>query len=149
MTPARRLYRVAAWCAYSSAAVGAVGVLSLIVFFVVGEPYGTLNDIAVLVQYLLALPVVLAIHTVMRMRSPQLSMITTAIGLIGIIVVIVLQLLLIIRVLTFVQQSVPVSVALFVGVNGWILLVGYMTLKIEDVRSSRVWLAVAGWSYVG
>jgi hypothetical protein len=120
----------------------------LIAFFVVGEPYGTLNDVSVVVQYLLAMPMLVALHTVLVRRAPRLSIVAAGIGLIGIIAVVALQLLLITKALTFAQQSVPVSVALFVGVGGWIVLVGCMSRTTGAFRNT-IALALAGWSYVG
>lgn len=152
-TGTRDLVGVAVWSAYASAAIGAIGAVLLIIFFVVGQPYGTLNDIAVVAQYLLAVPFLIALHTVFSPRAPRLSVLATTTGVIGIFAVVILQLLVIPlpvigKVLTFAQQGLPVSVALLVGIGGWILLVGYMGHVTKAWRNS-IPLALLGWSYFG
>ena len=139
---------IAAWCAYSSALIGAIGIVSLIMFFALGQPYGTLNDVAVVAQYVLALPILVGVDRVLRPRASRLSTIAAATGVIGIAALVILQFLMIGRVLTFAQQGGLVSVALFVGVGGWILLVGYTGHATKSWPRSLS-LAVLGWTYFG
>ena len=61
VTPPRQLFRVAGWCVYASGIVSIFGILFLVAFFTtfIG-PLGTLNDIAVVIQYGLMLPIAVA-----------------------------------------------------------------------------------------
>ena len=146
--PQTTLARIAGRCAYVSGVLSIFGIVFLFVFFAVGEPWGTLNDIVIVPQYLLALPIAVALHQLLRSRAPLLSLVAILVGIIGILAVTVLQLLLISRVLTFAQQGLPVSLAIFLGVGGWILIVGYLGRTTGTLRHSLL-LAVLGWSGFG
>jgi archaellum biogenesis protein FlaJ (TadC family) len=80
--------------------------------------FGWLNDVLVMVQYFLALPVAVALHTLLRPRNARLSRLTLAIGISGMLVVVVLRLLLVVGALTFRQQIVPVVIALLIVGGG-------------------------------
>ncbi|MFC2053881.1 hypothetical protein ACFLV7_06220 [Chloroflexota bacterium] len=80
------------------------GILFLIVFFTVGGVFGPLNDIAVIVQYNLILPIAIKVYRLVRPYGPILSQIATLIGIAGMLAVIILQTLLVAGVLPFSQQ---------------------------------------------
>lgn len=69
-----------------------------------GLKVGLLNDICVALQYLLAIPIALALHQVLRVYQPGLMRAATIIGIASMLVVVGLQLLLIFQVLPFEQQ---------------------------------------------
>ncbi len=120
----------------------------LVAFFAVGGRFGTLNDIAIVMQYLLALPIPIAIHQLIRARAQLLSTVAMLVGIVGILAVALLQLLLIVGILSFAHQFVPINLALFLGVGGWMLLVGYLGHTTHVVRHSIV-LGILGWTYLG
>jgi hypothetical protein len=121
-----RLNQIAGWAAYASGAVSAVGVVFLIAMFAVGGPFGHLNDICVLIQYLLALPIPVALHQILRFRAPVLSRLTMVIGIVGMLAVIFLQYLLVAGVLSFAEQGGPVTFAMLVVVGAWLVITGYL-----------------------
>jgi hypothetical protein len=113
--------RVGAWAAYASGAIGAIGLVFLIglyaafaIHWEAARLFGWLNDVLVMIQYFIALPIALALHTLLGPRNPLLSRVAMVIGIGGMLAVVVFQLLLVAGALTFQQQVVPVSIALLV-----------------------------------
>jgi hypothetical protein len=94
------LLRLAGWCAYVSGVAAIVGLVFLAIFFGSGPGYfGPLNDTAVIIHYILLLPIVLTLHLMLRPYGKMLNQITTVTGLTGMLGVIVLQTLLVVGVL--------------------------------------------------
>ncbi len=148
MTARDGLTRVAAWCAYVSGVVSIFGILSLIAFFstFIG-PLGTLNDIAVVIQYVLMIPIALALHQILRRSGPTLSMVALLVGTLGMLAVIVLQLLFITGVLPYAQYIVLVSAG-FLVVLGWFLLVRRLG-QSTDVLPTNILLHILAGLYFG
>ena len=127
------LIRAAGGFVVISGILGAFGILFLIALYVLafGTPYkelgytfGMLNDICVALQYLLTIPVALAMRRMLGPSNPGLIGIATAVGIAAMILVILLQLLLVFQVLTFQQQAVWVSLAILLGVGFWLVATG-------------------------
>jgi hypothetical protein len=95
---------VAGWCAYASGVISLVGIVFLVLMFIGVSTnnlrFGTLNDICVIIQYLLALPITLALHQRLKAHGLVLSRAAMLIGITGIIAVIYLQYLLVSGVMT-------------------------------------------------
>ena len=72
------------WCAFLSGFVSIIGIVFLIAFFGFGAPTGRLNDIAVIVQYALMLPIAFAMYQILKPNSPGLSLAVLLIGVPGI-----------------------------------------------------------------
>jgi hypothetical protein len=150
--PARRII---GWLAYISGAVAAVGVVFIVGMFIsfsagmaaAGERLGFINDVAVLVQYLLALPIPFALNQLLQARSPVLSRAAMVIGVAGMIAIVVLQGLLVTGVLTFDQQIGAVSVA-FLAVAVWFVVTGYLGRFTGQLPRSLL-MSILGASYVG
>lgn len=118
------------WYIYASGVVSLIGIVFLVVFYIgflngseALQTFGPLNDICIIIQYLLILPVLPVLYRLFRDDAPVLSIAAMLIGVAGIIAVVVLQVLLVTGVLTFEQQVGPVSIALLV-VGLWILSTG-------------------------
>jgi hypothetical protein len=150
--PARR---IVGWLAYASGAVAAVGVVFIVGMFslffagmtAAGERLGFINDVAVLIQYLLALPIPLVLNQQLQDRSPVLSRVAMIIGVAGMIAIVLLQYLLVTGVLTFDQQIGPVSFA-FLAVAVWLVTTGYLGRLTGQLPRSLL-MGVLGASYVG
>ena len=144
VTLPRRLVRVAGWCAYASGIVSIFGIVFLVAFFTTSiGPMGTLNDIAVVIQYGLMLPIALALHQLLRLRGPTLSLVALLLGVAGMAAVIVLQILLVTDVLRFAQQIGMVSVG-FLVVLGWFVIIWHMGRSTGKLRSSMLLHVLAG-----
>lgn len=136
------------YTAYTSGLVSIVQLVLLGLFYAQGGPFGTLNDVAVVVQYVLALPLVLALHKLMRRSAPTASAIALWLGLTGILAIVVLQALLIAGVLPFAQEVGPVSAALFLLFGGSLLTFGYLGRSLNVLPNSML-VSVIGWTYFG
>ncbi len=86
---------------------------------------GWLNDVFVLIQYALALPIAVVLHRLLRRHNPSLSLAAMVVGIGGMLAIVVLQFLLVVDALTFAQQVVPVTIAILV-VGLWLVITGYL-----------------------
>jgi hypothetical protein len=126
--PSRPRVRAPIVWALVSGVAGVVANLLLVAFFVLafglGLPQygwlGTVNDAVIMVQFLTFVPVALAL---LGWLPPRRSMrLATAAAVVGMVFVVALQLLLIVRVVTF-DVQVLLVVAAFLPVYGWVLTV--------------------------
>jgi hypothetical protein len=145
--PSEQLLRVASACAYASGIASIFGIIFLFAFFILGAPTGRLNDIAVIVQFLLMLPLAVALYQILRHINSTLSLIALLFGLIGMVAVIFLQFLLVVGVLPFTVQIVPVIMA-FLIVLVWFVINGYLARFTDTLPTSMVFHVLA-WLYVG
>ena len=139
--------RIAAFCAYASGVVSVFGIIFLIAFFGVGASTGRLNDIAVIVQYFLMLPIAIALYQILREFNPRLNLVALLIGIPGMLAVIILQILLVTGVMPFSVQILPVIVA-FLVVLIWFIMVGYLGRSTERLPKSMLLHVLAGL-YIG
>jgi hypothetical protein len=134
-----------------SGIISAIGVVFLIAMFVLfatplktlGLTFGMLNDICVALQYLLTIPIALALYRILLLHNPTLIRIATIVGIMAMLMVIVLQLALIFGVLTFQQQVGWVSLAMIVGVGSWLVITGVVAQSTGRLPNSVVMSAVA------
>ena len=129
--------RMGSWFAYASGVIAALGVVFFIARFALPRPspLGGLNDVASLLQYLLAIPIALSLEELLRPRHRVWARATTIIGISGMLAIVALQFLLLARVLTFEQQGVPVSIAVLV-VGVWLVGTGYLLRSASTFRHS-------------
>ena len=149
--PLDPMIRAAGGFAIVSGIISAVGVVFLITMFVLfatsrqaqGETIGLLNDICVALQYLLTIPIALALYRLLSPHNPSLIRIGTIIGIASMLVVIALQLALIFGVLTFQQQAVWVSLAMVGGVGAWLVITGLVARSTGVYPKSVLMSAIA------
>jgi len=138
-----------------SSVLAAIGVAFLIGMFVSfgvgdttrGQALGRINDVLVLLAYLLAAPSVIALGAILRPSASVVSGILTVLGIAAIAAIVVLQAMLVSGALTFEQQIGPVSVA-FLALGAWFVVTGRMaTTRGFMPHGTRLGLLAA--SYVG
>ena len=117
-----RLVDYAGLAAYLNGGVGVLGAILLITFFAVGQPFGTLSDIAAIPWALAFIPVMFALYQYSRGRAPTLSRIGLILGVLGVLGVLVFQTLLILGSITF-SQELPYINASFGLIGLWLLIV--------------------------
>lgn len=130
------LMRVAGLAAVASGVIGVLMVGTLAAMFggfAMGArstalSIGAVNDALAIVVYGLVLPVIPALHVVVRETGNTRSLVLAAVGAAGIVVTLVLQWLLVSGTLTFEQQIGPVSIALL-AVGVWMVGTGYLAAK--------------------
>jgi hypothetical protein len=150
------LIRAAGGFAIVSGIVSAIGVVFLIAMFVLfttphkalGRTFGLLNDICVALQYLLTIPMALALYRILLPHHPALIRLATLAGIAAMLVVIGLQLALVFGVLTFERQVAWVSLAMIGGVGSWLVITGLVAQSTGRLPNSVLMSAVAV-PYVG
>lgn len=143
--------RAAGGFAITSSIISAVGVIFLIAMFILfatphrtqALTFGLLNDICVAVQYLLTIPVAIALYRVLRPYDPTLVLSGTIVGIAAMLLIIALQLALIFEVLTFQQQALWVSSAILIGVGAWLLITGLVAKSTGRLPGSLLMSAIA------
>jgi hypothetical protein len=139
----------------ASAAAGAIGVVFIVLMygaFAVGAQgpglvFGWINDVAVLVQYALAVPGVLAISAALRTDAPRLARIGTPFALAGIAVIVVFQALLVAGALSFEQEIGPAGLG-FLVVGVWMIAAAVAGRRTGDAPVGP-WMSLAGALYLG
>jgi hypothetical protein len=150
--------RIAAWFAYGSGTVAAVGVPLLLgmygVLFRSGleDPavyrLGGANDLCVLAQYALAVPIAVVLHRQTRATALRPSLTVTALGIGAMTGIVVLQAVLIAGLLPFEEQVVYVGLAMLVLVI-WFVVTSRLGRR-SGLLSGRITLmGLLGASYIG
>jgi hypothetical protein len=130
----------AGWSALVSAIATILGLVTLILFFFRGQPWGTLNDIISVILALSMLPVLLVLYSLHQLDAPGVSLATLVVG--------TLAMLVIFKVITFAQTSIVVPAAF--GLLGIALMVfSYRAYASGTLPQGLVVLGiVAGAGYV-
>ena len=135
MTPPRTetaaVLRMGGWAAYANGVVSAVGLVFLIAMFASfgagatapGLVFGWINDVSAVLAALLMLPLVIALHVLLRPHAPIMSGLAMVIGLGVNLAIMVLQSLLVVGALTFQEEIGPVLIA-FLFLVVWLVLTG-------------------------
>jgi hypothetical protein len=108
-----------------------------------GKRVGLLNDICVALQYLVTIPIALALYRILSDYQPLLIRIATIIGIASMLIIFGLQLLLIFKVLTFEQQVFWVSLAIILGVGSWLMVTGLTARSTGRLPNSLLMSAIA------
>lgn len=145
---------MAGWAASFSAIVAAVGLVFLILLYAGFVPgaeslqiFGPLNDLCIIVQYVLALPIAFAFHQMLKQSAPQLSRIALLIYFIGVTGIVVFQALLLTGVMTFNQQVLYASIFLLIA-GVWVFVASRALRKIGAVSMSQALIVFAAL-YIG
>lgn len=115
----------AGWLAVATGAAGLAGLLFIILFFSVGQPFGTLNDVFIGLAAILTGILACVLYSAHRVESPQLSGFALAFALAGALVVL------------------TGSVLVISGIKGWFLSGLYMTAGNALIG---LWLAAVAYT---
>jgi hypothetical protein len=156
VTPRR--WKITAWSAYASGTAAAIGVPLLAAMYAVIfrygprhpaiEWFGIPNDVCVLVQYALAIPIAVALHRHNRATAPLVSLTVTTLGMGAMISIVVLQALLIAGVVPFEEEVVYVGIAMLILVI-WFLVVGRLGRSSGLLSGRTTLMGLLGASYFG
>ena len=148
-----RIAPYAVWAAYLSGLLAILSAACLILFFWLEAPlvstaggpgthiWGPLSDIFPIFQMLSLLVVAFALYRLERSSTPTASLLTYAIGIIGMLGVSVLQLFLVIGVIPFEQEVGPVLIATAV-VGVWLILVNFLAWRQRMLPARMAWLGM-------
>ena len=132
-TESEGVLRLGGWAAYANGVVSAVGLVFLVAMyasFAVGATspglvFGWINDVSAVLAGSLMLPLVVALHVLLRPHAPIMSGLAMVIGFGANLAIMVLQSLLVVGALTFQDEIGPVLIAFLVLVV-WLVLTGYL-----------------------
>jgi hypothetical protein len=142
------ILQIIGWAAYLSAAATLVTFVTGILFFTVGQPFGTIQDAASALQVLLMLPIALVLHVSFRARAPALSLLAMVVGIAGMLVAGVLQALLVFRVVQF-ESTIRTTLTAGGAIGAWLVVVGALILADGTLPSGLAWSGiVAGGGYI-
>jgi hypothetical protein len=135
--------RTTIWAAYISGTIAAIGLIFLLIFFSGVPIFGPLNDIAVILHYLLLLPIMFTVHQLLQSGDDRLNRITLVVGLFGFLSVIILQTLLVTGVIPFRQQIILVIPAFLVGTS-WFIFIERLGRQDERLPKGLALYILAG-----
>jgi len=104
----RRTVRRAALAAYVAAAAAVVGLVTIGLFFWIGQPWGTVNDVAVLLMTAAIAPLMLAFWELGGLTPTPLALVAQTAGWLAVAAWVLVHALFIIGVLTF-DYAVPAT----------------------------------------
>ncbi len=139
--------RYVGWSAYLSAAATIVTLVAAILFFSVGQPFGTISDASSVLQVLFMVPLAIALYRLLpaNMRTPGL--LAAALGILGMLVIAVGQSLLVVGRINFQQSLKFFPAAVAIGI--WLLGISYLALAGELWPRGLAWASLlAGAGYV-
>jgi hypothetical protein len=143
-----QLFRYAGWSAYISGITTIIGFVTLMIFFTVGQPFGTINDISAVFVALSMIPVSIALYKLQQLHTKTLSLIATCIGIISMLVASITSILLIFRIIDFEQSLLPTLTA-FGTIGIWLIMSSYVSLKNGQLPKRLSYLGiVAGVGYI-
>jgi hypothetical protein len=146
MTP--QFSRFAGWSAYLSVAATLIGFFFLIFFFTIGQPFGTLNDAASVLQVLFMIPVAIAFHRLLRAKASKASLAAATIGIGAMLVIAVLQALVVVNAALYPQIGNTVLTA-GGGLGVWLLLANTLSRQQSIFPGRLTGLGlIAGAGYV-
>jgi len=134
-------------------AIGVVFLMAMFIFFAasnkgLGSTFGWLNDICVMLQYLLAIPIALVLYQILATYNPTMLLMATITGIAAMLITVVLQLLLVLKVLTFEQQGLWVSLAMILGVGAWLVITGLTAPSTNKLPHSLL-MSILAVPYLG
>jgi len=147
--------RLASTALLVSAVVAIVGIAFLVAMLASfsagaqadGERYGFVNDILVIVQYVLMLPAIFAVRRLSSDRSPTLGRAILVSGFALVALIALGQGLLVAGVMTFEQQTIPLSI-MFVLLAAWFVAVGRLVTELGIARRG-VLIGLVAATYIG
>jgi hypothetical protein len=145
--------RFAGWAAILSGVAAILAMVTLILFFALemdsGEEHlwGPLSDLFPIIQMALLIVVARGLYVIQRPATPRTGIIGLAIGVVGMLGVIVLQTFLRVGVMQFAQEIGPLVIA-FALVGVWLMVANYLGRQ-RSLPSRLAWLGMAvGAAYV-
>lgn len=132
----------AGWTAVIGGIVGIIGFIALALLFVVGEPFGTLNDILSIPTALLMMPLIFALYRLNGGGSPAAGLIALLAGVTGFLAAAVGSGLLVLGRLDFVQSLIP-GIGGFGLIGLWVLVNSVLGLTNGVLPRGLAWTGIA------
>jgi hypothetical protein len=127
------------WTAIIGGIVGIIGFISLTLLFVVGEPFGTLNDLLSIPTALLLMLLVFALYRLNAADYPLPSLVAALAGVAGFLAAATGSGLLITGRIEF-QQSLVIGIGGFGLIGLWVLMNSVMGLINHQLPGGTAWM---------
>jgi hypothetical protein len=128
------------WAAYLSAVATIATAVTAILFFTLGERFGKINDAVSVLQMLFMLPVSAGLFLLIRHNGAGLALLTTVVGVSGMLVAAVLQALLVFDIVKY-EQTITAVLAAGGAVGLWLMVANVLALSAEALPDG---LAISG-----
>ncbi|MEW5939616.1 MAG: hypothetical protein AB1750_08145 [Chloroflexota bacterium] len=139
------LNRLAGWSAILSGIATIIGAVTLVIFFSVGDPYGTINDVSSVVIGLTAILILFALYQIHRPSAPTVSLSAFLIGAVAMLIGALLQALLVINGTNF-GEIVTVMFGIF---GASLVTFGWLAHSSGTMPRGLAWTGIAaGIGYV-
>jgi hypothetical protein len=143
---ASSLTRITAWSALISAAGTVLTFLTGILFFSIGQPFGTIEDVASVIQVAFMIPLAIGLYWLIPSTMKAVDFFSAAVGVLGMLIVCIGQGLLVLA-----RIDYPTSMKFFpagVAIGIWLLIVSWLARTNEFFPNGLAWAGfVAGFGY--
>jgi hypothetical protein len=129
------------WSAIIGGVISFIGFVSLLVFFVIGGPFGTINDFLAIPSGLLLLPLVWGLYRANAAGHPFPSAIALVVGVAGFLATMTGSILLLLSRIDF-QQSLLFGIGGFGLIGLWVLIDSILGLAAGTIPRGISWLGV-------
>jgi len=153
VNPAGRMEDFIRWCAVISAIAAVIGLIFIVIFYAGIGIFGPLNDVAYMTQILFTTPIVIYFHRRVAPEKKGRATAVTAIGVLSMGTVIILQALLILGVIPFLRQIGMLLIASCFGVV-WFGSIERLGKEDEVIPQGKFLAVIAGmtigypiWAY--
>jgi hypothetical protein len=136
--------RAVQWRAVATFATLVTGIL----LFTVSQRFGKINETASVLQMLFMIPIAVGLFLLARPYGAALALVATAVGIIGMLITAVLQVLLVLGAVE-VEQTISAVLAAGGGVGLWLLSVSLLGISAKALSSGpRILGAAVGVGYI-
>lgn len=118
-----------------------LGFIALFIFFAVGGIFGPINDAFSIFQFLLLIPVALALNRILGSEAPVIAFLATILGIAAMLAFAALQTLLLLRRVEFEQTLRPILV-LGAVVGAWWFIMSVLSLIQEALPTGLGWIGI-------
>ena len=129
------------WTATVGGVVGVVSFVSLMLLFVVGEPFGTLNDLLAIPVAILLTPLIVALFRLHAAEQAVLSTVAMLVGLAGFWATAIGGGLLVLGRISFEQSLLP-GIGGFGLIGLWLLINSALALGARTLPSGVAWFGL-------
>lgn len=140
------LERTVGWSAYITAAATILTLLTGILFFTIGQPFGTIEDISAVLQVLFMIPAAMGLYSLIPSTAKSASLFAAAIGILGMLISALGQGLLVLG-----RIDYPTSTRFFpagIAIGIWLLIVCSLARTNRFFPNGLAWAGfVAGAGY--
>jgi hypothetical protein len=148
------ILRYAGWSAYLSAVLGILSTVFLFAFYGVEVPrlvaaggagtqvFGTLNDITGLLQLFFMLPLAVALYQLSSARRPGFSVAALLLGITGLLLAVVAQVLLVAQVISF-AVNLPIVLTALLLIGAWLILANHLGRSASALSARLTWVGEA------